>query len=170
MTLVGVPFIVLGAPSVYDRLTIYEPVWLRILESIRSHMAAIPGVLWSEFYDGSLPLTGKQLPGIFIMESGNVHVSDLACHTSVEEMTVRIGGLIRITQEQKQNNRWRDAIWRLEALIEQAVRANTQWDELARWTTIDTRQIHEPVEGIASCTVTIKVTYGTAQNDLTIPA
>ena len=170
MTLVGVPFVLLGVPSEYDRYTVFEPVWLRILESIRKHMAEIPGVAWSEFYDGALAVSGRQFPGIFVQETGNTHLEDLACHTSVEELTVRIGGLLRITQEQKQNNRWRDAIWRLEALIEQAIRANTQWDELARFTSIDSRQIHEPAEGIASCTVTLKVTYGTAQNDLTIPA
>ena len=170
MTLLALPMFIVGAVSEYDRLTVQDPVWLRILESIRTKMAAIDGVLWAEFYDGTMPTTGRQYPGIFILEAGNSHLQDLSCHTSVEELTVRIGGLQRITPERKQNNRWREFIWKLEAQIEQVIRANSQWDELARFTELESRQIHEPVEGLASCTVTIKVTYGTAQNDLTIPA
>ena len=170
MTLLALPMFIVGAVSEYDRLTVQDPVWLRILESIRTKMAAIDGVLWAEFYDGALPITGRSFPGIFIMENGNAHLQDLACHTSVEEMTIRIGGLQRIPKETKAKSRWREFIWKLERQIEETVRANTQWDELARFTTIESRQIHEPAEGLASCTVTIKVTYGTAQNDLTIPA
>lgn len=145
-------------------------MYLRILEEVRKRMAGIEGVKWSEFFDGGLSVAGKQFPGIPIAVRNHAHVADLSCHTSVETFDLLIGGLIRVTAEQKGRNRWRDAVVKLQMQIEQAIRADGQWNELARRTEIKTRQVHEPSEGIASVTVTISITYATSQTDLTQPA
>lgn len=158
-----------GVSNEYSRYGTLDPVHLRILEAIRVQMSLIEGVQWAEFYDGATAVENKAMPGVFIAESSNTNLSILSCAASVEEMTVRIGGLIRLTGEQRATNRWRDAIWALAKDIEETVNGNGQWGELARHTRISSRQIHEPVEGLASCTITILVTYGTAIHDLTKP-
>lgn len=169
--MIGLPIV---APdpmvSTYERYDTQASVFLRILEEVRKSMEAIEGVKWSEFLDGSLAVTGRRFPGIPFSVSGHTHVQDLSCHTTVEKFDIRIGGLIRTTGELKAKNRWRDAVVKLQGQIEQAIRANPQWSELARSTEIKTRQVHEPVEGIASVTVTATITYATSQNDLTQPA
>lgn len=159
-----------GVSNNYSRYGTLDPVHLRILEAIRVQMSLIEGVQWAEFYDGATAVENKAMPGVFIAESSNTNQATRSCAISIEEMTVRIGGLIRLTGEQRATNRWRDAIWSLAKDIEETVRANSQWSELARGTDVVSRQIHEPVEGLASCTITIQVTYGTAFNDLTVPA
>ncbi len=160
----------LSLVSTYERYDTQTSVYLRILEEVRKRMAAIDGVKWSEFMDGKLSVAGKQFPGIPFQARNHQHVQDLSCHTSVETFDLIIGGLIRVTAEQRIQNRWREALIKLQTQIEQAIRADGQWDELARYTEIKTRQEHEPVEGIASVTVTATVTYATSQTDLTQPA
>ena len=171
MTIVAVPIALpISAPQIYNRYGVGDPVSLQILEEIRKTMAAIPDVVWADFWESSLFVSGFATPCITIRQTGNPHTGDESCHTSLDELLIEIDFIMELVHESRQAARWREALSQYLLLIEQAVRANRSWGGLARGTQIESRSIYDPVEDLVSCALSIRVSYGTAANDLTIPA